>query len=151
MKRIIIVILAMFLVQCKNNKIDRPDRPDNLLTEDQMVEVLYDMTLMSAAKGLNRRVIENNGIDPEEFVYNKHKIDSAQFAESNRYYSYDIKLYESIYRRVKKKLENQKALFNSELKERATKADSISNVNRIRRDSLIRVKTLEANPDYDYD
>ncbi len=147
MKRALIIIAAIFLVQCKNNRIDRPEKPDNLLSEDKMVEVIYDMTLMSAAKGLNRRIIENNGIDPEVFVFDKHDIDSSQFAQSNRYYSYDIKVYESIYQRVKQKLETQKSVFNDELKKRATKADSISNTNRIRRDSLIRVKTFESNPD----
>lgn len=149
MKRILILLFAILIGSCKNNRIDRPEKPKNLLSQDQMVEVIYDMTLMSAAKGLNRRIIENNGVDPEAFVFEKHNIDSVQFAESNRYYSYDIKVYESIYQRVKTKLEAQKKVFNSELKKRATKADSISNANTIRRDSLIRVKTLEANPDYE--
>ena len=148
MKKIVIIaVLSLLFIQCKNNKIDRPDKPANLIPEDKMVEVLYDMTVINAAKGLNRRVIENNGIDPEAFVFDKHQIDSAQFAESNRYYSFDIKTYEAIYARVKTKLQSEKDLLNKDLKESATKADSISNVNRIRRDSLIRVNTEEFNPD----
>ena len=143
-KLVVVIIIALSFIQCKNNNIEKPSKPDGLISEDKMVEVLYDMTIISAAKGLNRRVIENNGIDPEAFVYEKHGIDSTLFAESNRYYSYDIKTYEAIYARVKEKLQAQKNVFNDDLKSRATEADSIANANSMRRDSIIRVKTEEA-------
>ncbi|NNF81690.1 MAG: DUF4296 domain-containing protein [Flavobacteriaceae bacterium] len=146
-KIITAVLISLLVLHCKNNRIDMPEKPDNLISEEKMVEVLFDMTVISAAKGLNRRVMEDKGIEPETFVYEKHQIDSVQFSESNRYYSYDVKTYELIYARVKEKLQAQKELFNKDLKAKATKADSISKTNRVRRDSLIRLKTPEINPD----
>ena len=148
MKKIVLTLLICFsFLHCKNNRIDRPDKPDNLISEEKMVEVIFDMTVVSAAQGLNRKVMDNNGIDPEAFVYKKHNIDSVQFSESNRYYSYDVKTYESIYARVKEKLQTKKASINKELKSKATKADSITKAKRFTRDSLIRVNTPEINPD----
>ncbi|MBT8289038.1 MAG: DUF4296 domain-containing protein [Flavobacteriaceae bacterium] len=150
MKKILIyMVLALVVVGCKNNKIDRPPKPDNLLSEEKMVEVIYDMTIMSAAKGLNRRIIENRGVNPESFVYDKHSIDSVQFALSNQYYAYDIDLYEDIYMRVKTKLEADKVKFKAELDKKATDADSVSRTNQIRRDSIIQAKSQELKLDLD--
>ena len=106
-----------------------------------MVEVIYDMTIISAAKGISRRTLENNGIDPEAYVFSKHDIDSLQFALSNQYYSYDIKTYDKIYQRVKEKLEQDKARFSAEENSKNTKQDSISRSNQRRRDSIIKAKT----------
>ena len=42
-----------------------------------------------------RRVFRrSNNVSPVTYIYEKHQIDSLQFAESNEYYAYDIKDYE---------------------------------------------------------
>ena len=49
-----------------------------------MADILIDMALLTSAKGINKKKMENNGIIPENFILEKHKIDSMQFAESNK-------------------------------------------------------------------
>ena len=145
MRQLILVISILCLVlACKENKIDRPKKPENLIPEDKMVEVLYDMAILSAAKGIDKRMIENKGINPEEFVFNKHNIDSTQFALSNNYYSFDLKKYQQLYKEVKLKLQEDKKRFRAELDEAKRTQDSISDANRRRRDSIIKAATQDA-------
>lgn len=105
-------ILLLFVISCKNNSVDKPKKPDNLISKDKMVTVIYDISLMNAAKGSNKKLIENKGINPEDYIYKKHNIDSLQFALSNEYYSYRLETYEAIYNNVKVKLEKDKKRFN---------------------------------------
>ena len=84
--------------------IEKPDKPKDLIPEDQMVDVLVDITIMSSAKGINKRTLENNGVTPVAYIYKKHGIDSTQFVNSNNYYAHDIKVYERIYAKVKDSL-----------------------------------------------
>lgn len=143
-KGLVIILIGLLLIACKNNKIELPDKPDNLISEDKMVEVLYDMALISAAKGVNKRIMENRGIHPQEYVYNKHGIDSVQFALSNEYYSYDIRTYQELYDRVRLKLDADKREFNKSIQIKKTAKDSISEINRRRRDSIIKADTEAA-------
>ena len=79
--------------------------PDNLIAEEKMVDILYDMSLISVSKGINKRILENNGMKPTKYILEKYKIDSLQFVESNRYYSSDLEKYLNIYEIVLNKLE----------------------------------------------
>lgn len=139
-----ILLILLLAFSCKDNKIDRPPKPDNLLSKDQMVEVLYDMALISSAKGINKKILENKGVAPEQYVYQKHNIDSLQFAQSNNYYAFDLKTYQALYNRVRAKLQKDKQRFRAELEEDKRIQDSISERNRRRRDSIIREATLDA-------
>lgn len=86
---------------------------------------MYDVFLVNAAKGINKKVLENNGIAPQEYIYKKYDIDSLQFAKSNNYYVYDFKTYEDIIEKVKQRIESEKGKYEAiNLKEEKTK-DSI--------------------------
>ena len=61
--------------------------PDNLIPEEKMVDILYDMSLISVSKGINKRILENNGMKPKKYILKKYNIDSLQFVLSNEYYS----------------------------------------------------------------
>jgi hypothetical protein len=121
------VILVLFLfLSCKNNKVSQPEKPDNLLSEKEMVDIIYDMSIVSAAKGVNKKLLEREGIEPESYVYMLHNIDSVQFAESSNYYTYDLKVYERIFAKVKKRLQNDKVKFDTLVKQEKRRNDSIS-------------------------
>ena len=96
------------LFGCVNNSlIEHPNVPEDLISQDKMVDIIYDMTLISVAKGVNKSILENNGIIPEEYIFKKYSIDSVIFAENNEYYSFDLKIYQSIYDEVKIKLKKK--------------------------------------------
>ena len=109
---LIYILLVLLFVSCYG--VQKPDKPDDLLSEDKMVDVLVDLTIMSSAKGINKRELENRGIMPDSFIYNKHKIDSTQFVSSNDYYAYDIEKYNEMYVKVKTKLEDLRAFYKAE-------------------------------------
>ena len=71
--------------------------PNNLIPEDKMIDILYDMSLISVSKGINKRILENNGMKPKKYILKKYNIDSLQFVVSNEYYSKDLEIYLSIY------------------------------------------------------
>ena len=70
-----------------------------------MVDILYDMSLISVSKGINKRILENNGMKPKKYILKKYNIDSLQFVLSNEYYSKDLERYLKIYEEVLNKLE----------------------------------------------
>ncbi|MEJ6792798.1 MAG: DUF4296 domain-containing protein [Lacinutrix sp.] len=126
-KHFLFLIILLILSSCY--KVEKPNKPENLISEDNMVNVLVDMAIMSSAKGVNKSNIEKNGIVPDAYIYKKNNIDSITFVESNAYYAFDIKKYDAIYLRVKDSLsvlrEKYKAIDTKEKKEKETK-DSIN-------------------------
>ena len=117
--------------------------PDNLISEKKMVDILYDMSLISVSKGINKRILENNGMKPKKYILKKHNIDSLQFVLSNQYYSKDLEKYLKIYEEVLNKLEiNREIMVDSienykkdrakrsqEIKLETTKNDELSKTN----------------------
>ena len=53
--------------------------PVNLISEDKMIEILYDMSLISVSKGINKRIIENNGMKPKKYILKKQVLDYMFF------------------------------------------------------------------------
>lgn len=137
MKNILYYLSFIIIVSsCKKNGDIIPEKPENLLSEKQMADVLYDMALISAAKSTNRSILENSNVDPEEFIYKRHNIDSTQFAESNTYYSHDLNTYESIYQRVRNKLDKNKEHYQEVVNQERMRSDSLKDARKLLKDSL---------------
>lgn len=148
MKRyVLLLVLSVFVFSCE--KRNRPPKPSNLITKDKMESILYDLYVINAAKGVNRKLLEDKGIVPESYILNKHQIDSAQFAQSNAYYAFDPDLYKIMVEKVRTRLENEKkAIEDSEKKagkEAKRRRDSISRINEKRRDSIKKVLKQEVS------
>ena len=131
---ITIVLIALVIFSCNN--IDKPKKPDNLISKDRMVDIITDISLMTAAKGLNKGLLEENAINPQNYIYNKYSIDSIQFSESNNYYAYDVKEYEEIYLIVKERLEKQKEEYTALQEKEKKERDSLRKVKKKERDSM---------------
>jgi len=141
MRNVIAIFFVLIFLGC--NSIERPEKPDNLIPKAQMIDIMYDIFLLNSAKGVNKRMLESNGIEPEQYVFEKYGIDSTQFANSNNYYSYDTKTYESILEGIKEKINSKKkqyeALDKAEEEARKKKADSLKAARTKTKDSLIRL------------
>lgn len=96
------ILGLLLLLSCQN--IEEVERPDDLIPEAKMVEILTDLSLLNSAKNYNKRLLEETGFRPDEYLYNKHNIDSARLAESTRYYARNSTEFESIYRKVQNNL-----------------------------------------------
>ncbi|MEZ4855055.1 MAG: DUF4296 domain-containing protein [Gelidibacter sp.] len=111
--------------------VDKPKKPDNLISKDTMVSILYDISLFNAAKGIGKKTLEQNDILPKNFVFEKYHIDSLQFALSNTYYAYDIEGYEAIVEKVKARVEQEKAVYDAlNEQERRQRDSSIINTHK---------------------
>jgi hypothetical protein len=89
-----------------------------------MINIIYDMSLISVSKGINKRILENNGMKPKTYILNKYNIDSLQFVKSNEYYSKDLEKYLYIYESVLTKLElNKEIVIDTIEKIRAKRAE----------------------------
>ncbi len=134
----IIFLLALLVTACSTT--EKPKKPDNLIPKDKMEKILYDLYVITAAKGVNKRLLETNGFEPETYILNKYEIDSTQFANSNAFYAHDTESYRRIVENVKARLEKEKeALEELEKVEGVAakrKRDSISKIKQKTRDSI---------------
>lgn len=139
MRKLLILLILVSIFSC--NSFDKPKKPENLISQDKMVDVLYDVFILTSAKGTSKGILEDHGIYPENYVFEKHKIDSLQFALSNEYYGFHVEDYESILARVEDRFNKDKAKFEADIaaegKEKKRKKDSIKKLS----DSINKIST----------
>lgn len=95
------IFILLFIVACTSNTIYK--EPDDLIPEDMMVDLIVDIQLASAAKS-SKNKNGKYGVDYMPLVYEKYKIDSAQFARSSFYYATDIDVETKLLRKVEAKI-----------------------------------------------
>ncbi len=105
MKKISSIFLFIFLVSCTSNTIFK--EPKDLIPKDTMSLLIQEMMIASSAKNVKNINLEKK-VNYMPFVYDKYKIDSVRFKNSNFYYVTKIDLYQEIFKDVKEKLEKQK-------------------------------------------
>lgn len=109
MKKIFIFV-GLFLLSCGKELIEKPD---NLIPQDQMTAIFYDLSLLEAIRTQRPIVLQHMNVQPTSYIYKKYKIDSIQFVKSNAYYASNLKLYKEMYDEVAKKIEaNKKAILS---------------------------------------
>lgn len=105
MKKIIATIIVLFvLVSCNNSPMEKPD---NLIEEKVMTDILYDLMLLDAIKSQNPYDTIKKYIKPKEYVFKKYKIDSLQFIQSNQYYISHIDVYKKMYDEINERMKNE--------------------------------------------
>lgn len=71
------IIILCLVFSCNNTLNQNNKPPENLISKEKMVDIIYDMTLINVAKGVNKSILENNGIIPEQYLFSKHSIDKS--------------------------------------------------------------------------
>tara|TARA_B110000967_G_C18901977_1_gene576540 strand:+ start:11693 stop:12121 length:429 start_codon:yes stop_codon:yes gene_type:complete len=133
MKKTALSLLCVFVFSCTSNTIFK--KPDDLIEKEEMVDLLTDLYLATAAKTAKNLEKERN-VDYTQLVFEKHGIDSARFKRSNFYYTAKIDAYEAIFKEVKSRIASKNGSFKLMKKKRdSLKNDSIRKV-IIKRDSL---------------
>ena len=133
-------IVLLFVVSCY--KFKEPEKPKNLISKTDMVNILIDLKLIASVTSTNDiKILDSANIKSENYIYKKYHIDSTQFALSNNYYAFHLEEYDDIYKKVKDSLEALSAFYEAleqaELKEQRTKdslnllvnKDSIKDIN----------------------
>ena len=144
LKKIILLLsLTATFVACQN--IEKSEKPENLIPEDKMVDIITEISLLQSARNFSKRIFESTGIQGQEYIFKKYNIDSLQFKRSNDYYADNYEIYQRIYDSVKQGFERLKVKLDTlQLQEKRIK-DSIATA---RKDSLKKAgDTIE--PDFE--
>lgn len=129
MRKLASVLMILFLTMgCQDIK--RSPKPDDLIPEDKMADVLTEISLLHGARSYNKDLMEAKGIKPDRYIYEKYGIDSVQFVRSNEYYSEHYKQYQRIYTDVKNKLEALKVEYDSIREQEERRLDSLRALER---------------------
>ncbi|MCK8520886.1 DUF4296 domain-containing protein [Aquimarina sp. D1M17] len=120
--RVLFCFVLVLVFSCQS--IEKFSKPEVVLEEDLMVEILTEIAFIKAAKASSRKVFEEKMINPESYILKKYDIDSIVFAENNLWYSGQLERYEKIFKRVKANVDSSKVRFEKIKK----KEDSIKRI-----------------------
>ena len=102
MKIILYLILVFFLFSC-SSEIKRTEKPDDLLSEDKMVVVLKDLSILESHIRMKYPMTAQNHktmIKSADLIFKKHEIDSVKFNEAMDYYGAHQDIMQEINTRV---------------------------------------------------
>ena len=94
------------MVSCSNNPVPKPE---NLLDEEVMTDMLFDIAILQAAEGTMAHRLAENNIKANTFIYKKYKIDSITFYQNQKYYAGETRKYKKMHQIVLDRLEEVKA------------------------------------------
>ncbi len=131
MKSTFKILLILMLFSC-GEKVIEP--PENLISKEKMTAILYDLAIINAGKSIDVNILEKNDVDPMQYIYDKYKIDSLQFAESNVYYISLPQEYESIYRNLEARLDKEREEMSAKKNKTRDSINEIKEKERIQTD-----------------
>ncbi|SEP88175.1 DUF4296 domain-containing protein [Flavobacterium urocaniciphilum] len=98
----IVVLFIFTLLACSENPVKKPK---NLLDEETMENILFDVAVLQAAQANSPQILQNNNINHKDYIYKKYKIDSVTFHENNKYYAGDVRKFKHLHKRILERLE----------------------------------------------
>ena len=85
------------MIGCSSNA------PEDLISEEKMESIIFDIMILNASSGYDLKI--DNDMISDELIFRKYDIDSAQFYNSELYYSRNPKIHFNIYSNVKRKIQ----------------------------------------------
>lgn len=113
MKNFLSFIIIIILVSCSDKPVQEPD---NLLSKEEMENIIYDISILQAAEVYKPEVLGNNSVKIKEYIYKKYNIDSTTYFQNYKYYAANIKSFKKIYKHVNDRIENKKTEIDTLLK-----------------------------------
>ena len=77
--------------------------PENLISKEKMESIIFDIMILNASSSYDLKI--DNSMISDELIFRKHDIDSAQFYDSELYYSQNPKIHFNIYANVKRRIQ----------------------------------------------
>ncbi len=133
---IIIFFFTLGFFGCQDVK--KPEKPENIIAKDKMIDMLTEAYLANAARSVDNKSIISKGIKMDSLVYKNFGVDSLQFAKSNEFYAADVNTYLDIFQKVEARLTQMQ-----------NKLDSLREIEKSRKDSINKdsgVKKLNVEP-----
>ena len=108
MKIKILIITSLIFFSCNDKAAE-----ENIMTENQMIEFLFDVNLINSSRGFTNKSNYNYFAIRDTVLFKKHKIDCLTFVRSNDFYTKNPKLYLKIYSGIGEKLKKLKDSLNN--------------------------------------
>lgn len=115
-----LIILLFFSCQ----QVDKNITPETKLTEEQMVSALIDVAQLKAIKTNYAKDFERFGINTNDYLCEKHGVDSITLEENLKYYGYYPNILKDLLQTVSDSLEIQKNQLKELIKSREKKQTS---------------------------
>lgn len=117
MKTVFIIALPFLLffslASCTKRVEDKVKPPDDLITRNEMVDIITDMHIFDAVMASEQKKGGKNVQDQKYYLYNsimeKYNITRERFEESFKYYQRDFEVMDDIYADVITKLSIMKS------------------------------------------
>tara|TARA_B100001540_G_scaffold220042_1_gene194465 strand:- start:70 stop:423 length:354 start_codon:yes stop_codon:yes gene_type:complete len=109
-KNIIILLFLTFFCSCISNYSIK--KPDNLINQEKMEAILYDLSIINSIKPSSYKNPEFPSSSLDSYIFIKYGVDSLQLTQSESYYSKIPKIYLKIYNNVEKRLKKTKDSLN---------------------------------------
>jgi len=107
MKKSVFLLAVLTAAACTRNEV--PEIP-----QEKMVDVLYDLTVASSTRSLASKRDTVQYLVPYKDILKKHGLDSLRFTRAQLAYEENpdvyAAIYDSVYKRIQKKLEETRAL-----------------------------------------
>lgn len=105
MRTLLLLVICCLLKSCADPLVKKPE---NLISQDRMTQILYDIAILDAIDNNYPKALEQNNIRIMEEIYAKYGIDSAQLADSDLYYASVPVLYEQIYQAIEDRMNRER-------------------------------------------
>ena len=83
MKQLLFLFLSLFVFSCSKNP---APKPDNLLDEEVMVDIIYDISILQATDGSMPYKLTEHNIKMDQYILDKYKIDSTTYRQNQKYF-----------------------------------------------------------------
>jgi hypothetical protein len=129
------ILLIFTFVSCTSNTIFK--EPEDLIEKKVMVDLLTDLAIATAAKN-QKNIYGKRNVDYTQLVFEKYRIDTVRFKNSNFYYTSRIDDYQAIYLEVEKRIQEKEKQFKDLQKEKdSLKKDRLLKM-RLEKDSILK-------------
>ncbi len=105
MKKVLLLIIGIVFISCSKNPVPKPD---NLLDDEVMTDILFDIAVLQAANGTMKHRLAENNIIVNTYIYKKYNIDSTTYYQNQKYYAANTRKYKKMYQEVLKRLDEIK-------------------------------------------
>jgi hypothetical protein len=85
MRHLFFLLLLIVLISC--DKDFKAPKPAILIEKSMMEDILYDISLLKAAKSKKFKVLNDNNVQTDFYIYKKYKIDSIILRQNIEYYA----------------------------------------------------------------
>lgn len=123
MRKILFITFLVLLSACEKKEVVA--KPENLIAEPMMEQIIFDLTYIKAIEGQDRKLADIVKGKENNYIYTKYNIDSLQLAQSNIYYASYPEKYGAMYERIENRFERMKDSVNASMRANTKTRDSL--------------------------